>query len=60
MWKQKSRETKLTCKDLIAKYFHASIVMRIRANLIYCIKIDDGHLINSREDVESYFVNYFT
>jgi hypothetical protein len=38
LWKQKSRETWLTCKGLNTKYFHASMVIRRKYNSISFIK----------------------
>jgi hypothetical protein len=42
LWKQKSRELWLTCKDLNTKFFHASTVNRRRFNSVPMLKNNSG------------------
>jgi hypothetical protein len=40
LWKSKSRETWLTCRNLNSKYFHTSTLIRRRANAVNFLKLD--------------------
>ena len=64
LWRSKSRETWLTCKDINTKYFHTSTLVRRRANAIYFLKLDSSIWVSSRADIggsfTSHFANLFT
>jgi hypothetical protein len=42
LWKQKSKETWLSCTDLNTKFFHAYVACRRRYNSISCLRAADG------------------
>jgi uncharacterized protein YpmS len=42
LWRFKSKDTWLTCKDLNTKYFHASTIIRRRSNVVNFLKLDSG------------------
>jgi hypothetical protein len=60
LWRSKSRETWLTCKDLNTKYFHTSTLIRRRANAINFLKLDSGIWVSSRADIGGSFTSHFT
>lgn len=60
LWKQKSREQWLTYRDLNTKFFHVSTVIRRRYNSISFLKNVDGSILNDKEDIGNYFVDYFS
>jgi hypothetical protein len=60
LWRSKSRETWLTCKDLNTKYFHTSTLIRRRANAINFLKMDSGIWVSSRADIGGSFTSHFT
>jgi hypothetical protein len=42
LWRSKSKETWLTCKDLNTKYFHTSTLIKMRANAVNFLKLDSS------------------
>jgi hypothetical protein len=60
LWRSKSRETWLTCKDLNTKYFHTSTLIRRRSNAINFLKLDSGVWVSSREEIGGKFISHFT
>jgi hypothetical protein len=60
LWRSKSRETWLTCKDLNTKYFHTSTLIRRRANVVNFLKLDFGDWVSSRDDIGQNFISHFS
>jgi hypothetical protein len=60
LWKQKSRETWLTCSDLNTKFFHSSTVIRRRSNAINFLQSREGGWFSDRADIGGSFVSHFT
>jgi hypothetical protein len=60
LWRSKSREIWLTCKDLNTKYFHTSTLIRRRANAINFLRLDSGIWVSSRADIGGSFTSHFT
>ena len=59
MWRSKSRETWLTCKDINTKYFHISTLIRRRSNAINFLKSNAGDWVSSRADIGGIFTDHF-
>jgi hypothetical protein len=60
LWKQKSRETWLTCSDLNTKFFHSSTVIRRRSNAINFLQSREGGWFSDRADIGGSFVSHFS
>jgi hypothetical protein len=60
LWKSKSRETWLTCRDLNTKYFHTSTLIRRRANAINFLKLDSGTGVFSRGEIGGNLIAHFS
>jgi hypothetical protein len=64
LWRSKSRDTWLTCKDLNTKFFHTSTIIRRRSNAVNFLKLDSGVWVSSRAEIggnlSSHFTNIFT
>ena len=58
-WNQKSRELWVKEEDRNTKFFHLSTIIRRRRNCISEIKLDDGSWINSRVEIQNYFIDNF-
>ena len=59
LWRSKSRETWLTCKDLNTKYFHISTLIRRMPNSINFLKSNTGDWVSSRVDIGGIFIDHF-
>ena len=57
--KKKSRELRVKEGDRNTKFFHLSTIIRRRRNCISEIKLDDGSWINSRVEIQNYFIDNF-
>ena len=57
--KKKSRELWVKEGDRNTKFFHLSTIIRRRKNCISEIKLDDGSWINSRVEIQNYFIDNF-
>ena len=60
IWRSKSRETWLTCRNLNTKYFHTSTLIRIRANVVNFLKLDSRIWVSSRGDIGGNFISHFS
>jgi hypothetical protein len=60
LWRSKSRETWLTCKDLNTKYFHTSTLIKRRSNAINFLKLDSGVWVSSRDEIGGNFISHFS
>jgi hypothetical protein len=60
LWRSKSREIWLTCKDLNTKYFHTFTLIRRRSNDINFLKLDYGAWISFKADIGRQFLDYFS
>jgi hypothetical protein len=60
LWRSKSRESWLTCKDLNTKYFHLSTLIRRRSNAVNFLKLDSGVWVSSRTEIGDHFAAHFT
>jgi hypothetical protein len=60
LWRSKSRESWLTCKDLNTKYFHLSTLIRRRSNAVNFLKLDSGVWVSSRTEIGDTFAAHFT
>ena len=56
---QKSRELWVKEGDRNTRYFHLSSIIRRCRNCIFEIKLDDGSWINSRVEIQNYFIDNF-
>lgn len=59
LWKNKSRITWLTTKDLNTKHFHLSTIIRRRSNRIDAIKTSTGHWKYHRKHIGDLFLQHF-
>jgi hypothetical protein len=59
LWKSKSRETWLTCKDLNTRFFHTSTLIRHSRNAIDSLKSSNDGWITDRTAIISCFVLHF-
>jgi hypothetical protein len=60
LWRSKSREAWLTCKDLNTKYFHTSTFIRRRSNAIDFLKTENGAWLSDRYAIRGKFVSHFS
>jgi hypothetical protein len=60
LWRSKSRESWLTCKDLNTKYFHTSTLIRRRSNAVDFLKLDSGAWFSDRPTIGGAFVSHFS
>lgn len=60
LWKTRSKEIWLTCKDLNTKYFHTSTLIKKRSNAINFLKIGKGNWISNRFSIGGHFVSHFS
>jgi hypothetical protein len=60
LWKNKSRETWLTCKDLNTRFFHVSTIIKRRRSTIDFLKLSSRVWITDRTDIGNYFSSHFT
>jgi hypothetical protein len=60
LWRSKSRETWLTCRDLNTKYFHTSTLIRRRANAVNFLKLESGIWVSSRDEIGGNLISHFS
>lgn len=60
LWKNKSRETWLTCKDLNTRFFHVSTLIKKRRASVDFLKLPSGAWITDRSDIGNCFSSHFT
>jgi hypothetical protein len=60
LWKNKSRETWLTCKDLNTRFFHVSTIIKRRRTSIDFLKLPMGAWITDRADIGNCFSSHFS
>jgi hypothetical protein len=60
LWRSKSREIWLTCRDLNTKYFHTSTLTRRRANAMNFLKLESGVWVSSKEEIGGNFISHFS
>jgi hypothetical protein len=59
LWRNKSRETWLTCKDLNTRFFHTSTVIKRRRNAIDFLQLPSGLWSSERQDIGNFFTSHF-
>jgi hypothetical protein len=59
LWRNKSRETWLTCRDLNTRFFHISTLIRRRRNSIDFLKTSSGDWISDRNAIGGCFTSHF-
>jgi hypothetical protein len=59
LWKSKSREQWLTCKDLNTRFFHTSTLIRRRSNSVDYLQKDSGAWVSQRAEIGGTFVSHF-
>jgi hypothetical protein len=59
LWKSKSRDTWLTCKDLNTRYFHMSTLIKRRRNAIDFLKLPSGAWVSDRRNIGNCFADFF-
>ncbi|XP_062176085.1 uncharacterized protein LOC133881146 [Alnus glutinosa] len=59
LWKSKSRDTWLTCKDLNTRYFHMSTLIKRRRNAIDFLKLPSGAWVSDRRNIGNCFTDFF-
>ena len=60
LWRTKSRDTWLQCKDLNTKYFHSSTLIRRRSNAVNFLKTSEEAWVSSRTEIGGTFVSHFS
>jgi hypothetical protein len=60
LWRSKSRESWLHCRDLNTKYFHSSTLIRRRSNAVHFLKSPDGAWVSDRTEIGDFFVSHFS
>jgi hypothetical protein len=60
LWRSKSRESWLICKDLNTNYFHLSTLIRRRSNAVDFLKLDSSVWVSSRSNISENFTAHFT
>jgi hypothetical protein len=59
LWRNKSREVWLTCKDLNTKFFHTSTIIRRRRNAIDFLRLPSGIWSSERQTIGNSFTTHF-
>jgi hypothetical protein len=59
LWKSKSRDAWLTCKDLNTRYFHMSTLIKRRRNAIDFLKLSSGAWVYDRRNIGNCFNDFF-
>jgi hypothetical protein len=59
LWRNKSREVWLTCKDLNTKFFHTSTIIKRWRNAIDFLKLPSGLWSSDRQAIGSCFTTHF-
>jgi hypothetical protein len=59
LWRNKSRETWLSCKDLNTKFFHTSTIIKRRRNAIDFLKLPSGGWSSERQEIGNCFTSHF-
>ena len=59
LWRNKSRETWLTCKDLNTRFFHTSTIIKRRRNAIDFLKLPSGSWSSNRQVIGNCFIDHF-
>lgn len=59
LWKNKSKETWLTCKDLNTRFFHTSTLIKRRRNAIDQLKLSSGIWVSDRHAIGYCFTYHF-
>jgi hypothetical protein len=59
LWKSKSTELWLTCKDLNTRFFHTSTLIRRRRNAIDLLHTSHDGWLSDRTDIGGCFVSHF-
>lgn len=59
LWKQKVRTKWHTLAELNTRFFHLSIVIKMRRNSIDFIKNDEGHWISRRDSIGKCFEQFY-
>jgi hypothetical protein len=59
LWRNKSRETWLTCKDLNTRFFHTSTVIKRQRNAIDFLQLPFGLWSSERHDIGNCFTSHF-
>jgi hypothetical protein len=60
LWRNKSRETWLTCKDLNTRFFHTSTLIKRRRSSIDFLKSSTGAWITDRNTIGNCFSSHFS
>jgi hypothetical protein len=60
LWRSKSRETWLQCKDLNTKFFHSSTLIRRRSNVVNFLKTLEGAWVSDIIEIGGNFVSHFS
>jgi hypothetical protein len=60
LWRTKSRDTWLKCKDLNTKYFHSSTLIRRRSNAVNFLKTFEGAWVSAIIEIGGNFVSHFS
>jgi hypothetical protein len=59
LWRNKSREIWLTCKDLNTRFFHTSTIIKRRRNAIDFLKLPSGEWTSERQVIGNCFTSHF-
>jgi hypothetical protein len=59
LWRNKSREVWLTCKDLNTKFFHTSTIIKRQRNAINFLKLPSGIWSSERQTIGNCFTTHF-
>jgi hypothetical protein len=59
LWRNKSREPWLTCKDLNKKFFHTSTIIKRRRNAIDFLRLPSGVWSSEQQEIGNCFTSHF-
>jgi hypothetical protein len=59
LWRNKSKEVWLTCKDLNTKFFHTSTIIKRRRNAIDFLKLPSRIWSSERQTIGNSFTTHF-
>jgi hypothetical protein len=60
LWRSKSRESWLKCRDLNTRFYHSSTLIRRRSNAVNFLKTNEGAWLSNRAEIGGSFVSHFS
>ena len=59
LWKSKSRNLWLKEGERNSSFFHKATIQHRQANIIVCLKTNNGTIVEKHEDIENTLMNHF-